>query len=157
MKRYTLYIIALAAVIAGLVSCKGNHVYDSYRDIDYNGWNRADTLDFDVGKVPAGTYDICLGFRATTAYPYKELGFDLVWTTYPSGKVYRKSVKCNVFDDNGHMLGNSGISSDDFLFRVGTISIAKGDSTVFSVSHAMNQDVMPGLTAVGLQLLPSDE
>lgn len=136
-------------------SCDGNRVYDNYRAVDIEGWDRTDTIDFDAGRLPSGTYDMLVGFRATSSYPFKQLGLNLAWTVYPSGKSYHKTVKCSVFDDNGHMTGKSGISSDDFLYRVGSINIAKGDSVVFTVSHAMSMDDIPGLTTVGLQLTPS--
>lgn len=156
MKRYTLYyIIALVVAITGFASCNSGKAYDSYRSVDINGWDREDTIDFAAGHLPAGTYDISVGFRATEKYPFKELGLNIGWTTYPKNQTLRKTVKCNVFDDNGHMTGNSGISTDDFLYRVGTVTVAGSDSLVITVSHAMNQDDMPGLTAVGVQLTPA--
>lgn len=136
--------------------CTGDKAYDNYRALDIEGWNRTDTVDFDAGKIVPGTYNMCIGFRATNDYPFKELGININWTVYPSGKSFHKTVRCKVFDDNGHLSGNSGISADDFLFHIGEITVAKGDSVVFTVSHAMNMDEIPGLTTIGLQLTTSD-
>lgn len=139
-----------------MASCDKERAYDNYRALDIEGWNRTDTIGFNAGKIAPGAYDMCIGFRATSRYPFKELGFNVKWTVYPSGKTFHKTVRCKVFDDDGHMSGSSGISADDFLYHIGSITVAKGDSVVFTVSHAMNMDDIPGLTTVGLQLSPAD-
>lgn len=140
-----------------LASCSNGKVYDNYRSTDIDGWNKGDTIDFNAGKLPEGSYEVCVGFRASEQYPYKELGLNVGWTVYPSNRYYRKTIKCNVFDDSGHMTGTSSVSTNDYLFSVTTITVNRGDSVVFSVGHAMNQDILPGLTAVGLQLIPIDK
>lgn len=154
------------AVVTVLASCDKRYAYDNYRSVDVDGWNRSDTLDFNVGKVPAGVYDMSIGFRATGDYPYKELGFDITCTVYSKVKKHdasadsltfksiHKRVKCSVFDDEGRMTGKSGISSDDFNYRFDEISVRQGDSVVVSMTHGMNQEVMPGIMQVGLQLEP---
>lgn len=153
MRRFTSYILALtAAALMMLSSCDSNLGYDRYRSVNVDGWNRADTLDFDAGRLTPGTYQMLVGFKATTTFPYKDLGINIDYTVYPAKKTVHKFIKCNVFDDSGHMTGNSGISADDFLFNIGNITVEQGDSVVFTVSHGMNQDDMPGITAVGLKL-----
>lgn len=154
MKSLTLYLLFALAAISTFVSCGENYVYDHYRSVSVGGWNRADTLDFNVGKIPAGTYELLVGFRATSEYPYKELGIDVSYSTSPSSKPVHKRVKCVVFDDDGRLLGKNGISSNDFLYNVGTLTVGRSDSIVVSIAHAMNQEIMPGLTQIGLQLEP---
>lgn len=155
MKRYTLYILGALMIAVSLVACNWDKTYDNYRSVDVEGWNRSDTLDFNVGRIPQGDYEVSVGFRATSTYPFKELGFDISWTVYPSGKTTHKRVKCPIYDDSGKMVGKGGISSDDFIYRIGNISVGRADSVVVSVSHGMNQDIMPGITQVGIQLEPA--
>lgn len=172
MRRFVVFknlmLMAVIAVAAfAFVSCESNYAYDHYRSVDIEGWNRNDTLDFDIGRLPRGTYDICIGFRATSSYPYRELGFDInsdIYKVGPKGKskpatsptrTVHKRVKCTVFDDEGRMVGKSGISADDFSYRVGSITLSENDSVVISVAHGMNQEIMPGLTQIGIQLMPA--
>ncbi len=143
-------------VIGTLTGCNNGRAYDRYRALDIEGWDRSDTVDFNASRLTPGTYDMYVGFRATSSYPFRDLGININWTVYPSGKSFHKTVRCNVFDNNGHMSGRGGISSDDFLYHTGQITVAKGDSVVFTVSHAMNMDQIPGLTTIGLQLTPYD-
>jgi gliding motility-associated lipoprotein GldH len=156
LKRYTLYIIILLMAIVALTGCNNGRAYDRYRALDIEGWDRSDTVDFNTCRLTPGTYNMYVGFRATSSYPFRDLGININWTVYPSGKSFHKTVRCNVFDSTGHMSGRGGISSDDFLYHTGQITVAKGDSVVFTVSHAMNMDQIPGLTTIGLQLTPSD-
>ena len=166
MMRRRVIFSFMALILTGfvLVGCNIGYVYDRYRSVDVNGWNRADTLDFNVGRLPAGEYDLCVGFRATSDYPYKELGFDVDCTVYTKHKTaagkdslsfreIHKREKCPVYDDAGRMVGRSGISCDDFSYRFGRLTVGENDSVVVSVTHGMNQEVMPGLMQVGLQLM----
>lgn len=154
MKRHIINFIVVLVGIISLAACNENVAYDHYRSVDVDGWDRDDTLDFVVGKIPAGNYNLCVGFRATSEYPYKELGLDVSYTTSANGKATHKRIKCNIFDQDGRLMGKNGISSNDFLYNVSNIKVNKGDSIVVSISHSMNQDLMPGLTQVGLQLQP---
>lgn len=162
MKRHVVFILVLCSVVMALVACQSRFAYDHYRSVSIDGWNRTDTLDFVVGRIPSGNYDMSVGFRATSEYPYKELGFDITCSVYatgrnkpgkaPKAKTIHKRVKCSVFNDNGQLAGRGGISTDDFIYSVGDLSVSNGDSVVVCIAHGMNQDVMPGITQVGLQL-----
>ena len=66
-----------------MASCDEERAYDNYRALDIEGWNRTDTIGFNAGKIAPGAYDMCIGFRATSRYPFKELGFNVKWTVYP--------------------------------------------------------------------------
>lgn len=154
MKRLSFYMLFVMTAMLSVVSCGNDYAYDHYRSVNVTGWNRGDTLDFNVGKIPSGTYEMNVGFRATTEYPFKELGIDVSYVTSASAKIVHKRVKCGIFDNEGRMLGRSGVSTNDFIYRVGTLKVNPGDSVVISVAHAMNQEVMPGLTQVGVQLMP---
>lgn len=155
--------------VLGMVSCDDSRTYDHFRSVDVRGWDRDDSLHFDAGKQHAGVCQLNIGFRATSAYPYKDVAFGIKWTvyqpvkmshgkvvTYSQGKTYTRKIKCNVYDDDGRMLGNNGISSNDYLYKVGELSLHEGDSIAFTVYHDMNLAVIPGITDVGLQLSLSD-
>ena len=151
MRRHILYIIAALMVMA-ISSCDSGMSYDHYNSVSVEGWNRTDTLHFSPGKLPSGNYAIDVGFRATEAYPYRELGLQIEWTVFPRGKNTTKKIKCEVFDSEGRMEGTQSVSSSDFLFHAGDVALRSGDSLAVTVTHCMNRDVMPGLTSVGIQV-----
>lgn len=154
MRKYTLYILLAVFVVASaFTSCDNGQSYDHYRSVDVRGWDQEDTLEFNTGKLQKGVYQLNVGFRATSSYPYKDIAFTLSGIAYPSGKKFYKKIKCGVFDNEGRMKGNSGISSNDYMYRVDNLNIDNCDSVRFIVVHNMNLAIIPGITDVGVQLI----
>ena len=57
-----------------LASCKDSLVYDSYSHTPIAGWEKNDTLTFDIPPLAmAGYYQEQLGLRITGAYPFMGL------------------------------------------------------------------------------------
>lgn len=68
------FIIILAVVLAVLSSCTGNMVYDHYEHTPIAGWDKVDTLSFDVTALrDSGRYATNLGLRINDAFPFQSL------------------------------------------------------------------------------------
>ena len=73
---YTLLIIGTFTALNFFSSCKDSMVYDSYSHTPIAGWEKNDTLSFDIPPLAAsGYYQEHLGLRITGAYPFMESQF----------------------------------------------------------------------------------
>ena len=73
MKK-TVYFIVLTAIVHILSACSGSTVYDEYAHTPIAGWEKNDTLSFEVSPLlEPGHYKQSLGLRITGAYPFMGL------------------------------------------------------------------------------------
>ena len=72
--RKRLVFVFMAAVLVMLAACNRRLVYDKYVSTPVVGWEKNDTLSFEVSPVDsAASYQSYLGLRITDAYPFTAL------------------------------------------------------------------------------------
>ena len=82
MKK-TVYFIVLTAIVHILSACSGSTVYDEYAHTPIAGWEKNDTLSFEVSPLlEPGHYKQSLGLRITGAYPFMGLTLIVEQTVY---------------------------------------------------------------------------
>lgn len=146
----TLSVTLLLLIFTLATSCGGNKVYDRYADVSVSGWESRDSLVFDVPKAnEGGTYDITLGTRITSSYPFKSITLLVRTVTYPSIKTQCDTVECALIGDNGRPFGE-GVSVFENTFPVCSMHVNEGDSLHISVTHNMRLEDLPGITAIGI-------
>ena len=160
MKRtfYTLLIIGVLTSALTLSSCKDSLVYDHYTHTPIAGWEKNDTLSFDIPPLEtSGDYEEQLGLRITGAYPFMGLTLIVEQTIYPDkSKKWEKTVKsdtiqCDLIDKNGVTRGQ-GISYYQYNFPVAVHSLCEKDSLHITVRHDMKREILPGISDIGLKL-----
>lgn len=139
--------------------CEDARVYDHYEDIDIDGWARNDTLKFNIDPQPAGMYDVRVGIRATSAFPYEDISLIMDCNVYAKKKgkwmssgTKSDTLRCKLVSQNGSLQGDNGISSNQMLFYVMPLRLRQGDSLSIALHHIMQRELMPGITEVGVQL-----
>lgn len=153
-KHTLLYIAAVAGLwVAGIVaSCTTNTVYDSFGHTPLSGWEKNDTLSFDVPRMKsAGVYSQQIGLRMTEAFPFTGISLIFEQKVYPSGKVYTDTLKCTITDSRGNFLGD-GVSAYQYTFPVRQISLQKGDSLHICIRHNMKREILPGVSDIGVKM-----
>ena len=160
MKRpfYTLLIIGVFLFVSLLSSCKDSLVYDSYTHTPIAGWEKNDTLSFEVPPLAAsGYYQEQLGLRITGAYPFMGLTLIVEQTIYPDKeKKWEKiekvdTIQCDLIDKNGVTKGQ-GISYYQYNFPINVYHISEKDSIHVTVRHDMKREILPGISDIGLKL-----
>ena len=64
----------VAVVTLALPACDGGVVYDEYRPTQIEGWEKNDTLVFDVARLRhGGRYSQEIGLRINALYPFTRL------------------------------------------------------------------------------------
>ena len=133
-------------------ACNGDKAFCKYADTAIEGWEKNDTLTFDVKPLAvAGNYQLILGLRTGNTYPFKSVTMIAEQTVFPSKKSFADTIECKLYDDNGKMLGN-GISSHQYLFNVANRRYNKGDSIHIAIRHDMKRETLTGIGCVGIEL-----
>lgn len=159
MKRlfYTLLIIGLCPTVAFLSSCKDNLVYDQYIHTPIAGWEKNDTLSFDIPPLSAtGTYQEQLGLRITGAYPFMGLTLIVEQSIYPNKSKKNKiekvdTIQCDLIDHNGITRGQ-GISYYQYNFPINIYQFQENDSIHITIRHDMKREILPGISDIGIKV-----
>ena len=148
MKKITfLYTV----IILLLTSCNSKKVYDKYSHTPISGWEKNDTLFFEVTKLAdKGTYRPKLGLRINGAYPFMGLSLIVEQIIIPGDRTYIDTLNCNLIDKNGTAQGQ-GISYYQYNFPLHPIELQQGDSIVVRVRHDMKREILPGISDIGIQ------
>jgi gliding motility-associated lipoprotein GldH len=145
-------VITLTLLPVSFISCDNKTIYDEYRHTTVTGWEKNDTLFFEMQPVAEnGYYSEELGLRINSAYPFT--GLCVIVEQYISGKkeIVSKTdtVTCRFFDKNGNLKGN-GISNYQFNFHVSSADLKKGERVRFCIRHNMKREILPGISDIGI-------
>jgi gliding motility-associated lipoprotein GldH len=134
------------------VGCNRKVVYNRYEHTPVSGWERNDTLFFDIPPVERSqvVYEE-LGLRINSLYPFCDLCLIVEQTTMPMGFIRRDTITCSLMDREGNVKG-SGISYYQYNMRIADLSLNKGDSLHIGIRHNMKREILPGIADVGLLL-----
>ncbi|MCI7378169.1 MAG: gliding motility lipoprotein GldH [Bacteroidales bacterium] len=151
MKIYAaLFAGLLAALAAG---CRRDAAAYQYGSVLVNGWESGDTV---VLRVPpleqGGAYAMQLGLRTsnTVSYPFRELWLS-VKQEWASGQTIIDTLQCTLATPAGDASGK-GVSLNQYEFALPVRQLAKGDSARICINHIMRQDLLLGITDVGIRL-----
>ncbi len=146
MKKWALILFCIIFFSA----CNEHKVYDKFRETPMSGWEKNDTLKYDVPRVKVGgSYHIGLSMRIGNNFPFKSITLIVEQTIFPSHKKNTKSVKCNVIDNNGRATGR-GIGIYQYDFDVTTLNLHANDSLHICIRHNMKREIIPGVSNVGI-------
>ena len=154
-KRYTLYniMIWLAGMTATiLASCSTRTIYDSYAHTPLAGWEKNDTLTFDIPKVAMnGTYNENVGLRMTNSFPFTSISLIVEQNIVQQRKTITDTIKCPITDERGNFLGD-GISTYQYSLPLRDVKLNKGDSIHISIRHNMKREILPGVSDIGIKI-----
>ena len=144
-------VVALLVCMLLFASCQDRRTYSHYTTVAVDGWERNDTLTFAIPPQHAGTYELQIGLRATNAYPFTHLSMLMEQTC--GIKVRRDTVRCQITDAKGLLLGKNGISSSEITYHIADINLKEGDSLTIKFNHCMERDPISGISDMGVELL----
>ena len=134
------------------VSCATDTVYYSYAHTPVAGWEKNDTLTFNIpGMAAPGTYGQQVGLRMTSAFPFTSISLIVEQRIMPRGKVLTDTIKCPITDIRGNFLGD-GISSFQYMFPLREVTLNKKDSIHVSIRHNMKREILPGVSDIALKM-----
>lgn len=147
--------LRLSAVFAFVLftsSCDTDVVYDSFLHIPVDGWDKRDTLNFDVPKTKEdGLYRLEVNLRTTSTFPFTSITFVADQMTEPGHRLISDTLNCQLADDKGNVLGK-GISLYQYKFILNDANLRRGDSLHISVRHIMKRETIPGISELGIKI-----
>lgn len=139
-------------VAAAVMSCNRKTVFYKYGHTPIAGWEKNDTLTFDVSPVPAdGCYREEIGLRINGAYPFTGLCLIVSQTIIPDNITLNDTLNCRLFSDDGTVKGR-GVSWYQYKFHLTDVRLRRGDSLHICVRHNMKREILPGISDVGVRL-----
>ena len=150
MRNCRLVIACLLALLLALGACQSQVAYHHFRHISSPGWDKSDTLHFDVQPMTEdGNYEVLAELRTDKNYPFQKLTLMVTEKVYPSGLIMHDVLDCRLVSKEGVIEGD-GISAFQYQFHVRYLNLHKGDSLHICVAHNMKREIMPGIIDVGV-------
>lgn len=150
--NYKLHKVLLLAVVIVISACDLDTVYFHYGHTPIQGWEKNDTLTFDVGPIERpGIYDTNLGLRINGAYPFTTLALIVEKTIYPRKQVLTDTVICKLTSE-GNDARRHGTSYSQYTTQTSGITLSPGDSIHITVRHCMKRDILPGISDIGMRI-----
>ncbi len=149
MKQWMMIVVAVLTLCS---ACTGRKVYAHYNPTSMIGWDRADQLSFDVPAVKdSGLYATALGLRVNDFYPFTSLTLIVEQKILPARQVRQDTLTFTLVDDKGSVKGQ-GVSTYQYRLPVSTLALHQGDSLHITVRHNMKQEILTGITDVGIEV-----
>lgn|SRR5574344_86281 len=149
MKRIWI-VITLLVIALAYGSCDNKTVYDEYRHTPIAGWEKNDSLLFDIQPLAeGGVYEESIGLRTNSAYPFRDLCIIIEHQLLSSRQTLTDTLKCLLVEQDGTIKGN-GISSYQYKFRAGKMVFKKGERLHICIRHNMKREILPGISDIGI-------
>ncbi len=145
------YLIAFVVISSFLVSC--NTVFEEKQKFKEQAWNYKDSVSFDTeisnNNIP---YNVFIDIDNKEEYKYSNI-YLFISLKSPDNEVITDTVDVMLADYKGKWFGNE--KGDDFeghyLFKRTVLFPIKGTYN-FSIKQGMRDDVISGISAIGVSI-----
>jgi len=135
-----------------LTACQQDDIYHHYEHTSTNGWEKNDTLTFQIPAIKqTGTYVEEVGVRITNHYPFTGLRLVVEQKVLPSQETRNDTLDFSLIDKKGYAKGQ-GVSYLQYTSMLTTLHLNEGDSLHIGIRHDMKREIMPGISDVGLKM-----
>lgn len=148
----------ILTVVLTVSGCNRKTVYHHYEHTPNVGWEKIDTLFFDIPPVSrSAVVQEEIGLRISQRYPFLGLSLIVQQEVIPdaqSGKrrfVRTDTLNCSLYDEDGTMKGK-GIGYYQYSFYLTDLSVSEKDSLHIAVRHNMRREILQGIVDVGIML-----
>lgn len=152
IKQIFIYITGIL-LITGIVSCDRKRVFEAYKTLDDNGWNKDSVVIFDVALSDTiKNHNLYVNIRNKGTYPYSNLWLFLSVGS-PDGKMVTDTVEFSLAEASGRWKG-SGIGDlhdNQILYKSSVYFPHKGNYT-FHIKQGMRDNVLPGIRDIGIRI-----
>ncbi len=147
-------LVRAAGMCLFLSACGSEAWYHTYEPMPAAVWGKSDTLTYCLPEVPdSGLYDFYVDVRTTAAFPYTGLKVGALTGTDSLSAERRDTADCRVQTPSGIPLGEGVtlICHEAPLFR---LFLCPGQRTTVRLYHVMRKEDLPGVSDVGLKVVP---
>ncbi|HZL11507.1 MAG TPA: gliding motility lipoprotein GldH [Prolixibacteraceae bacterium] len=152
MKQFFFYLMILF-LLAGIVSCDRKRVFESYYELDKNGWNKDSVVVFHVQLTDTiKNHNLYVNIRNKGTYPYSNIYLFLTIGS-PDGIMRTDTVEFTLADPSGRWKGSGigGLHDNQILYKTSVYFPRKGEYQ-FLIKQGMRDKVLPGIRDVGIRI-----
>mgnify|MGYP002526435807 CR=1 FL=1 len=153
LKRNSIIYCITAAAALAMTSCSRLPIYSQYQHIDSEGWEKTDTLHFTIPVKQQGQYDIQLGMRTDSYYPYTQVKVVVNQKTQKTLTEHTDTLTIDITDTEGNIQGK-GLSIYQYSFPLHQVILNDDDSLTVNIFHCMKRSPLPGINDIGIIVKP---
>ena len=137
----------------GISSCDRRKVFESYHELDPNGWNKDSIVVFNVQMNDTiKNHNLYVDIRNAGTYPYSNLWLFLSIGS-PDGKLLTDTVEFTLADPSGRWRGSGigGLHDNQILYKSSVYFPHKGKYK-FMIKQGMRDNVLKGIRDIGIRV-----
>lgn len=149
------FIVVILLIISLSVGCTTKTVYHSYQSIKENGWDRKDTLTFNLPEgITSGKYKMEIGVRNSPEYLYKNIWISISNNWEDSLQYKTDTLELKLTDEHGRWPYQGNISN---LYQsvhpyVNVPSLPQQKVRTIKIVHIMRKNPIQGIQDIGIKL-----
>lgn len=152
-KTSLLQSLILLFIASFYTACDEQTVYHSFQSLPTEGWQRNDTLFFNVSVADSATlYNVSVEVRNRNNYPYQNLPLLIYYDSPETQNIKRDTLELRLADNAGIWLGDGWGGLYQSTLPAGFIRIGKAGDYRFKIIHLLPDEVLPGINDVGIKL-----
>jgi len=148
--------LSLVAILLTAACTRTSRLAFDYRELPAAGWNRADSLCFDIDSVASdGDYALRVGLRTSMARPYPFTALTLQIDVCLGDSMLTDTLTLAVADEHGALKG-TGVAHRQQTFPAQLLRLRAGQSGRVVVRHLMEQTPLIGVESIGVEIEAAD-
>ena len=135
-----------------LIACTGGTLLHSYKPLPAEGWDRCDTVCFDLPRAEKdidGT--LFIGLRTKANVGFQDIVLAVEQFDEIAGLARCDTVRYPLADAEGYAL-TPGVNHHQYETQQLPIHLNKGQSGSVRIHHLMTHEVISGITEVGIKI-----
>lgn len=133
-------------------ACTGNTMFHSYKSLPADGWDRRDTVCFQLAKAKE---DVCgtltIGLRTKAHVGIRDIVLAVEQCNEKSEVIRRDTLRCPLTNAEGDAL-SGGVNLRQYETQGLPFLMREGKSASIRIHHLMRQETMQGITELGIRL-----
>lgn len=145
--------LTFVLLMALLVGCDSNRLYEEYLEVDSEGWHADDIKKFEFEiEDTLSAVNLYINLRTSTDYPYSNI-YLFLYSEYPGGYTDKDTLEFILAEPDGKWLGESSgtVVENKALISSGGRFGNRG-TYVFKLQHGMREEILPEIIDVGMRV-----
>lgn len=133
-------------------ACTEGTVLHSYKTLSAEGWERCDTVCFDLPKaVEDFNGTLTIGLRTIAYVGMQDIVLAVEQSGEATGVCRCDTIRYPLTDSKGDALA-AGINNHQYETQHLPISMKKGQGGIVRIHHLMTPEVISGITEIGIRI-----
>ncbi|ADV43161.1 gliding motility lipoprotein GldH [Bacteroides helcogenes] len=152
-KRFYLKSIILLFVAGVLSACNKQQIYHTFQSLPTAGWQRKDTLRFNVEVTDSLTYyKLSVEIRNRNSYPYQNINLSVCYDNPDKHTSPADSLQFTLANEEGVWKGDGWGGLYQTSFPAGNIRIGKAGIYRFKIAYTLPDEKLKGINDIGIKL-----